>query len=253
MEEPSFMNVDSDSPSSVLKMLTVSRCNGIRGMRGVLTGRDVDRRKCATCGRMEESVRSYAGSTCVVKERRYYPFHDYLTELGEPVWSERVVECMTRNGLLGFRAHQIPIQEQGTLKILKEGIPDYYVIEITAKVMIDLDLYDGGDGLLCPECRYWDPRPGGTVSWGDKIKAIIDRGEEPTDFALCSSPRIGTMFCSPRFVELVRANGFTGFEFGSGCHIALELDRADWWERYCAEAKRRYPFNCANRKPPLEK
>ena len=62
MEEPSFMNVDSDSPSSVLKMLTVSRCNGIRGMRGVLTGRDVDRRKCATCGRMEESVRSYAGS-----------------------------------------------------------------------------------------------------------------------------------------------------------------------------------------------
>ena len=252
MKAFSFMNDDSDAPSSVLKMLTVSMANGIRGMRGVLIGCDIDRRKCTTCGRIEERVRSYADATCVVKERRYYPFHDYLTEFGEPVWSERVVECMTRSGLRGFKAHRIPIQEQRTLEILKEGVPVYYVIEITGKVELDRDLYDGGDGLLCPECRYWDPRPGGTISWGNKIEAIVDSGEEPPDFALCWSPRIGTTFCSPSFVELVRVYGLTGFGFGSCADIALDLDRPDWWERYCAEARRRYPLNCAAWKPQLK-
>ena len=189
-------------------------------------------------------VRSYEGAYCVVKARRYYPFHDYLNQFDEAVWSERVVECMVRDGLTGFRAHRVPIVEQGSLKVLDGGVPTYYVIEITGTVELDRGLFDGGDGLMCPECRYWEPRPGGTISWGNNFEAIVDRGEETLDFALCLSPRIGTKFCSPRFVELVRSNGFTGFRFNSGAPIALELDRPDWWERYCAEARRRFPFNC---------
>jgi hypothetical protein len=169
---------------------------------------------------------------------------DNLGDGNRLVWSDRVVQAVRRLGLGGIRSHRIPVVEQITGNLI-EGIQDYHAIEITGRIDLDRALYDGGDGLLCPECHSWEPRPGGTVSWGDKIKAIVDRGEDLPDFAMAGNIAIGGVFCKPVFADLVGTCGFSGFEFLSlAPSYRITPGQPGWWERYCAIIRERYPYNC---------
>lgn len=152
-------------------------------------------------------------------------------------WSQRVVDAVEEAGFTGAKFHRIRhIVSRMSGREFFEFQP-YYAVEFTGRVTIDRQLYDGGDGFLCPECGVWKPRLEGTVRWENKCMAVVDGADMP-DFALAENISCYYPFISARAARLFARLGFTGFAYKSLVGFySFDNKVGDplnpgWWEEY---------------------
>lgn len=200
--------------------------------------------KCKFCGRLQTIQRDYEsmkGSCSIFGAKEWT---DHVGESSsELIFSEDVVDDLKSIGAKGFESYAIPIS-----KILDENLadlnrPNYYYIKVTGLVDLDRNLYDDGDGLLCPGCHTWSPRVDGKVFYGDKMTVPDMANWDGSDLVATRNIRSGRNYCTSRVVELARKSGWTGFEFKSTLPglAPVNLEADDWLDELKAMTELRYP------------
>src|SRR4030095_12564324 len=207
-----------------------------------LNPNSVDRRKCPTCGKLVTFRQGYEGASAVSEGTGPVVWTDHAGEL-QLVFSHRVLEDVESIGESGFLAHPLPITKVENPRLAALDRPDYFLIEVIGSIDIDRTHYDGGDGLLCDGCRVWRPRPGGKVTYGDKMILPVPESWDGSDFVKCRNIRHGGYYCTARIVELARIKGWTGFEFTALLPVlpAVDLEDPRWLEKIETAAHEKYP------------
>jgi hypothetical protein len=200
------------------------------------------REKCTQCGRIVTIREGFEGATAESEGKAPKEWTDHIGEF-QLVFSERVVDSLKESGITGFVPHPLQITRVESLALASSSRPNYFVIEVTGRVDIDREHYDGGDGLLCEACGVWRPRPGGKVKYGDKMTVPVLESWDGSDFVKCRNIRHGGFYCAPSVVELARVGGWTGFEFrGFVPRLpAVNLTNPDWLAEFEAAARGMYP------------
>jgi hypothetical protein len=196
--------------------------------------------RCETCAAPRSSFGAYRNARGVL-ERLGAPYIDNISAI-HPIWSAQLVATLQEAGITGFRAHPLYLAVIGEMAPLPD-LPEYCAIEITGRVTLDLQLYNGGTGESCPACGKWAPRKGSPNFFGDTVLAIKDDAGPGWDLASASNDNLGYIFCSPRFVSLIRDSHAGGFEFRPPAPGLRRLDLTphDWWERYLENIRTKYP------------
>ena len=237
--------------SSFTGMLNLFFGQGSEAHADLLFEKSYNRVRCPGCGylRFRES-RVWDSGKAVVGSHG-----DDVTELRDALvgssfrsmdcaWSQRVVDAVEEAGFTGAKFHRIRhIVSRMSGREFFEFQP-YYAVEFTGRVTIDRQLYDGGDGFLCPECGVWKPRLEGTVRWENKCMAVVDGADMP-DFALAANISCFYPFISAQAARLFARLGFTGFAYQSLVgfyphefqHILDNPLVPGWWEEYIRTAK----------------
>lgn len=235
-------------------MLAFSRCGGPWGSGRFTHEYSIARHKCAGCGYLRIStIRNWTNNGFAPVVDNPKDMWDQIADLHdgwEYAWSQRVVDAVREKGFTGAEFHRMEFVSD-RLGHDTEGVQPYYLVQITGRVTVDRNLYDGGDGFLCPECGVWKPRLEGTVRWGDKVTAIVDEGAGMPDFAYAANIVGLQPFMSIRAAQFFGASGFTGFKYlslipnypygGEG----LGNPGADgWWEAYIEKVGAYMPPGC---------
>lgn len=235
-------------------MLAFDRTIGPGGGAHFLCDTSVGRSRCAGCGYLRFAVLPQwsSGKLALITDN-WEMARDQIVgsiEQGELAWSQRVVDAVTSRGFTGAAFHRVPVVSRKNAEEFSSLQP-YYWIEVTGRVLVDRDLYDGGDGFLCPECGVWKPRLEGTVRWGDKVTAVVEDGTEMPDFAFAANISGLLPFISIRAAQFFGASGFTGFKYlslipnypysGEGLG---NPGAPGWWEDYIEKVRNNLPPGC---------
>lgn len=203
--------------------------------------------KCPECGSLVRT-NEWHEATGTAEGRNVQAWLDYA---GTPhlVFSQRVVDGLNKIKATGFAAHPLPIKITQNLSMWSKWLedhepPSYYWLEVTGRVNIDRNIYDGGDGNLCSICLNWRPRKGGKVTYGDMPSWPIVESWDGSDFVMTRNVKSGLTYCTRRILELTISEEWTGFDFRSFMpRMPLGNYReAGWFERYNAELHRRIPW-----------
>lgn len=249
------MNTPASRSSSVIRMLALDRKLGRESLGDFSYEYLVERHRCSGCGYLRFlKERQWAGGSVAPCDDDVGMIADQIASGGSGVqdraWSQQVVNAAIQSNFTGVRFHRIAVVSSTTGGPI-EGLQPYYSVEITGRVTVDRNLYDGGDGFLCPECGVWKPRLEGTVRWGDKMTAIVDDGVDMPDFALAANIAGLSPFVSIRAAQLFGASGFSGFrymplfpEYPIGGAGLGDPGAPGWWEDYIEKVRNNLPPGC---------
>jgi hypothetical protein len=160
------------------------------------------------------------------------------------VFSERLVRGMQEAKMKGFVAHPLVIDKIDSPVLRDTPMPKYYLVEVTGRVDFDRQLFDEHEGLLCPTCETWRPKPKGKYGFEDKMMLPLLNTWDGSDLVKFGKIAMNLYYCTPRFIELVKANGWIGFEFHTffpGLPRVVKTDSPNWLAEFEAVAKEKYP------------
>ena len=248
------MSTPAHKSSSVIRMLAFDCTPGPGGVAHFWCDTSFGRSRCDGCGYLRFSVlRQWSSGKLALITDDWEKAKDQIVgtiEGGELAWSQRVVDAVRSGGFTGATFHRVPVVSRKNGEEFSSLQP-YYWIEITGRVTVDRQLYDGGDGFLCPECGVWKPRLEGTVRWGDKVTAIVDEGAGMPDFVFAANIAGLHPFMSIRAAQFFGASGFTGFMYlplipnypSSGGDVG-NPGADGWWEAYIEKVRANMPPGC---------
>lgn len=175
-----------------------------------LTLMGFDRSVCPECGR-EVATAQYKENTPHLRLEGGRVFPDFLQfcDAGNRMFmvSEKVLEMFEKNGITGYSGYQLMTYEFSKRKSSIIEHPNYYSLNITGKVDLDLAEMHLKKKRLCPQCGQFDwsrMRFGITIldetTWNGSDLCFLD-----------SIP--GFKLCSEKVKELIQQHKFTNFSF----------------------------------------
>lgn len=175
---------------------------------------DVVTATCPHCGAGEYGRKSFENVVAWAEGAGAKMWTDHIGGW-ELIFSERVIDAMFAAGVEGFVAHPLNIGKVDSDRLAKLERPNYFLIEVTGRVDIDRQLFDEGEGSLCPVCGSWRPKRDGKYYFGDRLEVPRLETWDGSDFVMQGNVATVEYCCTPRIVELVRKNGWSGFAFRS--------------------------------------
>jgi hypothetical protein len=160
------------------------------------------------------------------------------------IWHQRVIDSLYDAGIKGYIAHPLVIDRIDSPVLTRQGCPNYYYIEVTGRIDVDRELYDENEGLYCPFCGDWNPRPGSKIRFGDKPHwPLLDKWDG-SDLVMFGNIAQGGYYCTRRVVELFRKHGWTGFDVSSFMPRTKgpDLGKDTWFEDYEKRLHELYPL-----------
>jgi hypothetical protein len=169
---------------------------------------------------------------------------DNIGGIDGPIWHERVVNGLQDAGINGFIPHPFQIDRIDSPFLRNQNRPNYYYIEVTGRINVDRELFDENEGLYCPTCGHWAPRPGSHISYGDKPHWPLLEKWDDSDIVMFGNIAQGGYYCTRRVVELIRKHGWTGFAVFSFMPRTKgpDLSRDTWFEDYEKSLHEVYPL-----------
>jgi hypothetical protein len=197
--------------------------------------------KCKGCDRFIEE-RSHRGAKFHAEGRDAKIWPDILFAF-ELIVSSRVVADLNENRITGFASHKIRIDKIDSPRLQKLSPPDYYLIETTGWVDVDRQLFDEGEGCVCPVCHNWTPKPEGKYSFGSHMLNPLMETWSGTDFVHIRSPAVGGHPCTTRVIELARSKKWIGAHFESITPrpFWVNLKSNNWFSEIETKARAEYP------------
>ncbi len=205
----------------------------------VLHARRAPAERCI-CGRMIEGEPDFSSAKGVLESGSFSEEQiDNIGGIGSVVWSERAVQAFEHAVLGGFCAYPIKVFEPSvTSPLLDSG---FYAIKITGKLDFDRTLFDGSEGELCEKCGSW--RPGGSVSYGAKIKCPIIKDSTPPVFCKGRNITSAEVFCTKEVVEVFTQVELRGFGIAATAPPFGRINHREpgWHAAFCRRVGEVYP------------
>jgi hypothetical protein len=142
----------------------------------------------------------------------------------ELVWSERVIDAIERENLTGLRAGEVFLDLSKNPRLAKKPHPTYYMIKpVGRSLRFNLRVYERINGVYhfrfeTPD--FGDPRlEFKSQGYIHHIRFIpIHESWDGSDFMVCDlypSGRLpnGGFYCSRKFVEIAKREGWSNFNF----------------------------------------
>ncbi len=167
------------------------------------------------------------------------------------ILQESVCEIIEKENFTGFKAHPIAITEIKSKKLRSLPVPQYYLLEITGRIDIDVNELDDVGGSICPVCFRRDAQQGNPYRWREKrIVPKLDTWNN-ADFVKLRNWRCGMKYCSKRFIDLASKYKWHNFIFGESLPGVAMWERApangqsyldpDWFEKVSYRVEKRNP------------
>ena len=165
------------------------------------------------------------------------------------ILQESVCEIIEKEQFTGFNTHPIVITEIKSKKLRSLAVPQYYLLEITGRIDIDVNDLDDVGGSICPVCLRRDPQQGNPYRW--KEKRIVPKLEtwNNADFVKLRNWRCGMKYCSKRFIDLAGKYKWQNFIFGESLPGVAVWEKApenglsyldpDWFEKVSSRVEKR--------------
>lgn len=174
-------------------------------LRASLVYRDVVRGvPCPECGR-KPAHPSGSVRADVDDPARQWP--DALGASNAPFLLSGAVACVLKEeGVNGFIAHPVELEIPKRIRVPAPP-PQYYYLDITGRMDIDLEASGIKVAGNCPVCFQ-----GGSRSGGERYVPIVDTWDGSDIFTLRNYPS-GFAFCTRKVLELARRHRWTNFRF----------------------------------------
>jgi hypothetical protein len=159
---------------------------------------------------------------------------------------ERVVRVLEREKLKGFVAHPVSIKPFKNKRLLAKGVPQYYLLEITGRVDVDVARFEE-DHQICPVCLQFENKTGSDLNYRTRPPFVFlsPENSDGSDLLEFGNLRPSYTVCTRKFIDLACQHQWTNFVFGYWVpQVGISekfYQKPDWFERVTVLAKVRYP------------